>query len=31
MYMEQGDTYYNPNLTLTAPDCSIDYERDGWR
>ena len=31
MYMEQGDPYYNPNLTLTAPDCSIDYERDGWR
>ena len=27
VYMEQGDPYYNPNLTLTAPDCSIDYER----
>ncbi len=28
MYMEQGDPYYNPNLTLTAPDCSIDYEEE---
>lgn len=27
VYMEQGDPYYNPNLTLTAPDCAIDYER----
>ncbi len=24
-YMEQGDPYYNPNLTLTAPDFSGRY------
>ncbi len=26
-YISQGDPCYNPNLTLTAPDCSVDYTR----
>ena len=28
-YMEQGDPYYNPNLTLTAPDFSTRWSEDG--
>ena len=26
-YMEKGDPYYNPNLTLSTLDFSIEYER----
>lgn len=28
-YQEQGDPYYNPNLTLVAPDFSGQYLHDG--
>lgn len=29
VYMEQGDPYYNPNLTLTAPDFAPAFLHEG--
>jgi hypothetical protein len=29
VYQEKGDPYYNPNLTLVAPDLKGKYLHDG--